>query len=116
MKVSSLPKWAQGMIKSLESSVEYYRLQAERADAGDTEVVIRDHNGDIGLPPGSTISFIFRDPNNPEVELGRIDAGIREGGVLNVMGVGRLVHDQLRVLPRSSNLVHIELVPWEDDR
>ncbi len=110
--IDSLPKWAQTRIKVAEDSAEYWRQLSVRAERGDTEVFVQHYpNDDVGLPPGSTISFMIYTPDRKE--MGRFDVSIK-GGTLEVRGVGKLMMDQLRTIHRSSNVFQVQLLPWKD--
>lgn len=111
--VTRLPKWAQGRIAQAEQSARYWREKMTFADSGDTEVFIRRFGvGNIGLPPESMVSFMV---TNDDETTGRFDVRLGEDQRLEVIGVGAVgLSDQVRVIPRSTNLFYVELTPWEN--
>ena len=109
--VTKQPKWVQLRLSVLESSVNYWKEKARGASEDDTEVFIRNFpDDDTGLPPQSELSFIIE---NDGTEQGRFDVRVKDGR-LQITGVGRRMSDQLRVSPRSTNIVYVDLTPWPD--
>lgn len=98
-----LPKWAQRRIEQLEASVDYLKAQATIGhDESDTFVVqsLIDNDKPLGKRP--TVRFFVR-PDEGHWR-NSIDVMLTRNGTLQVVGA-----DGLRVLPRASNLIELEL-------
>lgn len=108
---TTLPKWAQSRIEVAENRAEYWRKQIHKAEVGHTEVFVQQYpNEDVGLPPGSMISFKLQTIDGEET--GRYDVRMTEKGTLEIRGVGRRMSDQLRTIHRSSNVFEVDMIPW----
>lgn len=111
--ISKLPKWVQSRIEAAERSAEYWREKIQAGERGDTEVWVQYYpRDDVGLPPGSRISFKLFDDDGEES--GRYDVSMTDEGTLEVRGVGRLMMDQLATIHRSSNVFEVRLRSYEE--
>ena len=68
---SKLPKWAQLEIERLQRNAEHYQRERRAIDAGESNVLVVDYaNGNINLPPNSTIRFVMGPGENEYIEAG----------------------------------------------